>query len=153
MTGCGATFTGQDAVDELARGMQKYGVKAEAFQTGFTPNAAAVSEAVSRAQRSNLAVVNTGWANEQQQQLVKALLKTGKPVVAAAVADPCDINQFPEAKIYLATYGFRPVSMQALARVLFGKVNPSGRLPVSIPAADDPKRTLYPFGHGLTYGR
>ena len=151
MTGCGATFTGQDAVDELARGMQKYGVKAEAFQTGFTPNAAAVFEAVSRAQRSNLVVVNTGCANEQQQQLVKALLKTGKPVVVvAAVADPYDINQFPEAKTYLATYGFRPVSMQALARVLFGKVNPSGRLPVSISAADDPKRTLYPFGHGLT---
>lgn len=151
VTGYGATYTGQDAVDELARGAQKYGVKADAFQTGFTPDEAAISEAVSRARGSDLVVVNTGWANEQQQQLVKALLDTGKPVVVAAIADPYDIALFPEAKTYLATYGFRPVSMQALARVLFGKVNPSGRLPVSIPAADDPNQTLYPYGHGLSY--
>ncbi len=51
----------------------------------------------------------------------------------------------------LATYGFRAVSMEALSRVLFGEVNPSGRLPVSIPAANDPKNILYPYGYGLSY--
>lgn len=41
--------------------------------------------------------------------------------------------------------------MQAVARVLFGEVNPTGKLPVRIPAADDPSATLYPYGHGLGY--
>jgi beta-N-acetylhexosaminidase len=37
-----------------------------------------------------------------------------------------------------------------MVRVLFGETNPSGRLPVTIPAADG-SGTLYPFGHGLRY--
>jgi beta-N-acetylhexosaminidase len=37
-----------------------------------------------------------------------------------------------------------------LARVLFGEVNPTGRLPVSIPRADGTGE-LFPFGHGLGY--
>ena len=69
-----------------------------------------------------------------------------------AVGDPYDIAYFPDADTYLTTYGFRAVSMEALSRVLFGEVNPSGRLPVSILAANDPKKNiLYPYGYGLSY--
>jgi beta-N-acetylhexosaminidase len=138
-------------VDELARGIQQRGVTADAFQTGFTPDDAKISEAVSRAQGSDLVVVTTGWATGEQQKLVKALLETGKPVVVAAVANPYDIAEFPEAQTYLATYGFRPVSMQALSRVLYGEVNPSGKLPVSVPEASNPENILYPYGYGLSY--
>jgi beta-N-acetylhexosaminidase len=34
--------------------------------------------------------------------------------------------------------------MQAVARVRFGEVNPTGKLPVRIPSAEDPNTTLYP---------
>ena len=42
-------------------------------------------------------------------------------------------------------------TMQAVARALVGEVNPHGKLPVRIPAADDPNSTLYPFGYGLGF--
>jgi beta-N-acetylhexosaminidase len=42
--------------------------------------------------------------------------------------------------------------MNATARVLAGETNPTGRLPVHIPAADDPTATLYPYGFGLGSG-
>ncbi len=151
VTGYGATVYGLNAVDELTLGIQQRGVTADAFQTGFAPDDAKISEAVSRAQGSDLVVVTTGWATGEQQKLVKALLETGKPVVVAAVANPYDIAEFPEAQTYLATYGFTPVSMQALSRVLFGEVNPSGKLPVSVPEASNPENILYPYGYGLSY--
>ena len=44
-----------------------------------------------------------------------------------------------------------PVALEALTRVLFGEVNPAGRIPVTIPLAGQPGTTLYPYGHGLRY--
>jgi beta-N-acetylhexosaminidase len=153
VTGHGGTPSGANAVEDLAEDMSKRGVGTDSFETGATPDDATITETVSRAEGSDLIVVVTGWAwaLEQQQKLVQALLGTGKPVVVAAVADPYDIAYFPEAKTYLTTYGFRAVSMEALARVLFGEVKPSGKLPVSLPAANDPENTLYPYGYGLSY--
>ena len=40
-------------------------------------------------------------------------------------------------------------AMEATARVLFGMTRPTGKLPVTIPAADG--SVLYPYGHGLSY--
>ncbi len=50
----------------------------------------------------------------------------------------------------LDTYGYTPDQVESLVRVLFGEVDPTGRLPVAIP---DPDGTgdLFAFGHGLGY--
>ena len=155
VTGYGATAFGLNAVKDLARRISERGVPAEALETGLNPDGDTINKTVSEAKGSDLVVVTTGTAGapdrKNQQELVKRLLGTGKPVVVAAVYDPYDIAYFPQAETYLATYGFRAVSMEALARVLFGEVNPSGKLPVSIPVAGNPKETLYPYGHGLRY--
>jgi hypothetical protein len=79
------------------------------------------------------------------------LVASGKPVIVAAVRDPYDIAHLPSAETYVATYSYAGVSLRALGKTLFGEVNPSGRLPVDIPAAGDPGMILYPFGHGLGY--
>ena len=133
--------------------MSAQGVAIETLVTGANPNQAKIGEAVSQARNNDLVVVETAYADYWvgQQNLVKALLDTGKPVIVVAMWNPYDIAYFDEADTYLATYGFRSVSMEALARVLFGEVNPTGKLPVSIPAANDPDTALYPYGHGLSY--
>ncbi len=155
VTGYGATAFGLNAVGNLARAIEERGAASEAFETGVNPNENQIGDAVLKARKSDLVIVATGKAwdpnRKGQQELVKRLLGTGKPVVVAAVYDPYDIASFPEAETYVATYGFRAVSMESLSRVLFGEVNPSGKLPVSIPVAGNPKETLFPYGHGLRY--
>lgn len=83
------------------------------------------------------------FAQPAQAALVRAVFQTGIPTVVAALRLPYDLAAFPEVGTYLCTYSLLEPSMHALARVLFGKATPRGRLPVSIPG-------LYPIGHGDT---
>jgi beta-xylosidase len=106
-----------------------------------------------------------------QGQLLDALLATGTPLVIVLLTGrPYALGRFPAAAL---VQGFFPGQEggPALARVLSGAANPSGRLPVSVPrhagaqpttyigsalarrstvSSIDPS-ALYPFGHGLSY--
>jgi beta-glucosidase len=108
-----------------------------------------------------------------QPDLVRAVLATGTPVVLVLLAGrPYALG--PEVDAAAAVvYAFFPGQRggQALAEVLTGAVNPSGRLPVSVPrdAGGVPATYLspplgrrtevssvdptpaFPFGHGLSY--
>lgn len=106
-----------------------------------------------------------------QTELLKKLQATGKPVVlvlltGSAIALPWENEHLPA--ILNAWYGGQSAGA-AVADVLFGDYNPSGRLPVTFYAADTDlpplndynmyNRTyryfngvpLYPFGFGLSY--
>ena len=106
-----------------------------------------------------------------QTDLLKALQATGKPVVfvncsGSAIAMPWEAEHLPA--IVQAWYPGEEGG-RAVAEVLFGDVNPAGRLPVTfyastadLPAFDDysmANRTyryftgkpLFAFGHGLSY--
>lgn len=108
-----------------------------------------------------------------QEDLIKALYATGKPVVlvncsGSAMAMPWEATNLPA--IVQAWYPGEEGGT-AVANVLFGNVNPSGRLPVTfyastgdLPAFEDysmVNRTyryfegepLFAFGHGLSYTR
>ena len=86
-----------------------------------------------------------------QAKLVRALEETGTPVIAVAVRNPYDIAEFSEAPTFVATYSYKDVSLESLARVLVGEVGPQGQLPVDIPAQDDAGTLLFPFGSSLTW--
>ena len=127
------------------------------------PTAAAIANAVTAARASDLVVVTTNnaygfnpdtgqptAAAVAQTALVRALLATGTPVVAVAVRNPYDVASFPAAPTVLDTYGYTAHQMDSLVRVMFGELEPTGKLPVSIPRADG-TGDLFPFGHGLGY--
>ncbi len=110
------------------------------------PSDQQIEEAVSMARSKDVLIVGTYSSSlyPQQKKLVQELQALGKPMVVIALRNPYDLVDFPEVDAYLATYGFRTVSLQAAVETVFGVNSPRGRLPVTIP-------DLYPIGHGLSY--
>lgn len=96
-----------------------------------------------RASRPGLVLIATEDAGLAQGQvtLVKEIAATGLPLVVVALRTPYELALFPEVKTFVAAYSFQPVTLEALAGLLWGEFLPTGKLPVSIPG-------LYPAGYG-----
>ncbi|MEV5936284.1 glycoside hydrolase family 3 N-terminal domain-containing protein [Streptomyces sp. NPDC052079] len=137
----------------LAGALNELGFTATALSTGTAPSAATVAKAVAAAQDVDAVVVGTYnvSASSSQKTLVEQLLATGKPVVACAIRNPYDVAHLPGVPAYLAAYSWTDVELRAAARVIAGKADPRGTLPVPVQRADDPAAVLYPVGHGLRY--
>ena len=111
-----------------------------------------------------------------QKELVKAIHKTGKPVIAVLInGRPLSINYVAEnIPSILETWYLGMHSGDAIADAIFGDVNPGGKLTVSFPRdvgqlpvtylmrpdfigsgkglfKDVDKSPLFPFGYGLSY--
>ena len=107
----------------------------------------------------------------RQEELLQALYNTGKPVVLVMIQGrPLDLS-WADAHVSAIINAWYPGSQggRAIADILFGDVNPSGKLPISylrsvgqLPVyynatevrrdyTDAPASPLYPFGHGLSY--
>lgn len=106
----------------------------------------------------------------KQEQLIEAMAKTDKPLVIVYIEGrPLLMNRAAEVANALLTAWYPgEQGGKAIASILFGDVNPSGRLPVSIPRSvgqlpvyysqnikrdymDEKGAPLYPFGYGLSY--
>jgi beta-N-acetylhexosaminidase len=150
VTGWGATTT-----RAVADRMAERGAETTVLETGTNPSEAQVAAAEEAAAEHDVTVVLTyrAWqdTSAQQRALVRRLTATGKPVIAVGVREAHDVAWFPDVPAYLATYSWTGVSIRSLVSVLYGEVDPTGKLPVTIPSADDPGTALYPYGHGLGY--
>lgn len=158
------------------------------------------AEAVETAQKAELVILTVGEARDMsgeaksrstiqlpgvQEELVKAIVATGKPVVVLISAGrPLVFNWTADnAPAILYTWWLGTEAGNAIADVLFGDYNPSGKLPMSFPrtegqipvyynhyntgrpATNDSDRFYrsaytdlsiypkYPFGYGLSYAR
>ncbi|KGM45213.1 glycoside hydrolase family 3 N-terminal domain-containing protein [Neobacillus niacini] len=87
--------------------------------------------------------------NASQMVMTRQLIETGVPVIAVGARNPYDIMSYTNVDAYLVQYGFRPASFEAAANTIFGKNNPTGKLPVTLYNHDG--SVLYSFDHGLGY--
>ena len=154
------------------------------------------TEAVNAASKSDVVVMAVGESAEmsgeaasrssldlpgRQLELVKAVQATGKPVAIVLMnGRPLTINWIADhSPAILETWFAGSQAGNAIADVLFGDVNPGGKLPVTFPRTvgqiplyynylntgrppdvsnkytskflDVPVTPLFPFGHGLSY--
>ncbi|WP_095147387.1 beta-glucosidase BglX [Pseudomonas sp. Irchel s3b6] len=159
-----------------------------------------IDEAVKAAQQADVIVAAVGESRgmshesssrtdlnipSNQRDLIKALKATGKPLVLVLMnGRPLTIlEENEQADAILETWFSGTEGGNAIADVLFGDYNPSGKLPISFPRSvgqiptyynhltigrpftpgkpgnytsqyfDDITGPLYPFGYGLSYTR
>jgi beta-glucosidase len=172
------------------------GCEITAASTDGTTEAPLIAEAARVASQADVAILAVGESAEMsgeaasrssldlpgsQLDLVKAIVATGKPVVVVLMnGRPLTINWVAErAPAILETWFAGVQAGNAIADVLFGDVNPGGKLPVTFPRSvgqvpiyynhkntgrpPDPANKytskyldvavtpLYAFGHGLSY--
>ncbi|MET8508008.1 glycoside hydrolase family 3 protein [Streptomyces sp. NPDC004787] len=137
----------------LAGALTELGFTARALPTGTAPTAAKIEEAVAAAAGQDLVVVATYnvTATSSQRTLVARLVATGVPVVTIAIRNPYDVARITGQRATLASYSWTDVELRAAVRVLAGRAEPRGRLPVPVQDATDPAEVLYPVGYGLGY--
>ena len=149
------------------------GSSARQRDTTFADNGAAVlTESVNEmncGEGVDLADVRLGGV---QRELVAAIAETGTPIVAVLIQGrPHAVPELPEScAAVLSAWYPGPYGGTAIASVLLGNAEPTGRLPVSVPRSsaqlpvyyngrdvdgndyfDSPATALYPFGSGLGY--
>lgn len=108
----------------------------------------------------------------KQQELIRKVCELKKPTVLVLEnGKPVDLSWEAEhVDAMIAAWFGGELGAKAIADVLFGNVNPSGRLPISFPKSvghlpcyyaalpggspfylEGMRRELFPFGHGLSY--
>jgi len=163
---------------------------------GDSADAASIGEAVRAARDSDVTVITLGESADmtgeaaarasldlpgRQLELVKAVIATGKPTVVVLMnGRPLTINWLADnAPAILETWFLGSQAGNAIADVLFGDINPGGKLPVTFPRSvgqiplyynhentgrpadpnnkytskylDSPVTPLFPFGYGISY--
>jgi beta-glucosidase len=189
----------RDAVTVLAGLRERAGTAFDvryAKGAGITDTATAgFAEAVALARQADVAVLVLGEAGDMsgeaasrsslalpgvQEQLLEAVQATGTPVVLVIMSGrPLQVRWAAEnVPAILQAWALGVESGHAVADVVFGDANPSGKLPVSVPRSvgqvpiyynhkntgrppsdikwtskyiDLPSSPLYPFGYGLSY--
>ncbi|MGQ0650427.1 MAG: glycoside hydrolase family 3 N-terminal domain-containing protein [Gemmatimonadaceae bacterium] len=148
---------------------------------------AVIARAVSAARASDAAVIVAGLEEGEfrdraslrlpgrQEELIGAVAATGRPVVVVLIGGSAVTmtNWIDQVDAVVQAWYPGEEGGHAVADVLLGRHNPSGRLPITFPRAegqlplsyyhkptgrgndylDLTGRPLFPFGHGLSYSR
>ncbi len=138
--------TTTDAAARFASFITAQHANTESLAISENPTRTARNTVKNAATSADVVIIATAHAEAYSGQvtLINDLLAMPKPVIAVGLREPYEFAAIPGVTAYLAAYNYRNCGFAAAADVIFGVVNPSGLLPVTIPG-------LYAFGHGLSY--
>ena len=163
--------------DELGAGIAVRFAPGYAIACGQRADPALIAEAVAAAKAADVAVVVGGWTHGYdykvwadnaydaenadkpdlrlpfgQDELISAVLAANpRTVVVLVGGGPADVSAWaPSAPAIVQAWYGGQAGGAALAGVLLGRVNPSGKLPVTFPVhlADVPAQKLGEYGYG-----
>jgi beta-N-acetylhexosaminidase len=117
--------------------------------TGTDPDRGLIEQARRQARSTfqTVVVLSAGWRSQRQRMLVRALREAAPRVVLAAITEPYDAGMVAGGGTMLLTYSATPGAVDALVRVLLGRVPPTGRLPLTV--GEIPDHPLFPYGAGV----
>lgn len=121
----------------LADAMRPYAGRVDLSVIGTRPSDDEIERVLKQSEdyRQIVAVTYTAESEipEGQRKLIRALNRTrSSDFIVVSTRNPYDLNAFPDVGTYLCLYENRPCSLDALAKVLTGKLCCEGKLPVSL---------------------
>ncbi len=120
---------------QLAEAIENRHRRVRALQLPNNATPQALQDVLSAAEDASIVIVGTISAERDSSQidLVQSLYERGHRPIVVAMRTPYDVISFPMIETYLCAYGIRPVTTEAIARVLFGEIEAQGVLPCAIP--------------------
>lgn len=148
----GGYFAGRTFVREV----QKRCPELIAFYADAFTGEKFIQEAIEKASRADVLVFALfsslgAWKgsvglDSRHVQIIQEAEVNSIPVVVISFGSPYFLRHFPDVDSYLCAYRWSSPAQKAAVKALFGEINITGRLPVSLPG-------LYPLGYGLTLYR
>ncbi len=134
-TGAASQAAEREAHDTfLVESIRQRHANVQAVSVASHPTDGEYQELVQAASAAQTILMVTMNANldHQQAEVMQRLLQSGRPTIGVAVYNPYDLLAFPQPGAYLVTYEYTRPALEAAVRVLFGEIQPQGRLPVSL---------------------
>jgi len=118
----------------LVEAIKPFHAQVDGFSIPFAPNDDERATIIESLKPYDLIIAGTinACASPNQAAFVQRLLSTGIPLIVIALRLPYDLEVFPQADTYLCTYSILDPAMRAAAKVLFGQLQATGKLPVSV---------------------
>ena len=107
------------------------------LEIDYQAPASQITDTLNAADDADIVIVGTNFADQDvsQADLVRELHSRGKQPIVVSLRTPYDLRAFPQIETYLCAYSDRPVTTEAIARVLFGEIEARGVLPCTIPGS------------------
>jgi beta-N-acetylhexosaminidase len=144
----GGYFAGRTFVEEL----KKRNPQVIEFFAEASTGEEFITEAFEKAQTVDVVVIGlfsrlragkgSVGIDPRHVRLIQSFSEVSSSVAVVSFGSPYFLRHFPDADVYLCAYRYADEAQKSAAKALFGEIDITGKLPVSIPG-------IYPRGHGL----
>jgi beta-N-acetylhexosaminidase len=130
-----ATNDPVQSVDMLPRAIKKMHGNTTEIYIKFYPDDEGIKKAKELAGKADIVIAGicNAITSPGQVKLVRELTSTGRKIIVVSLQAPYDLIELPDIDTYLCTCEVSNDSMIALSEVIFGKLKPKGKFPITLP--------------------